>query len=176
MFRLRCLRPAALVTLRLGSIPRQVSLGGPHAAGGDGSGHRRSQTVACDDGAVSAQLEAINTQCCSGPGAACSGGSIGACDAECGALIAPLLAACAPALARVGALEPLRAAAALCPAAARPFSAATVAEYLVTCPPGTVAADCVPACTRDVNGDLLLRAGPAPFRARAPVFRRRRGA
>ena len=109
MFRLRCLRPAALVTLRLGTIHRQVSLGGPHAAGGDGSGHRRSQTVACDDGAVSAQLEAINTQCCSGPGEACSGGSIGACDAECGALIAPLLAACAPALARVGAMEALRA-------------------------------------------------------------------
>ena len=154
MFRLRCLFPAALVTLRLGTIPRQVSLGGPHAAGGDGSGHRRSQTVACDDDAVSTQLEAINTQCCSGPGETCSGGSIGTCDAACGALIRPLLAACSSVLDRVGALEALQSAAARCPDA-RP-SAATVAEYLVTCPPGIVATDCVPMCTRDLHGDLLL--------------------
>ena len=98
------------------------------------------------------------------PDSACS---LAAASSATSSILAPSLAACAPALARVGALEPQRAAAALCPATARPFSAATVAEYLVTCPPGTVAADCVPACTRDVNGDLLLRASPAPFRARA---------
>jgi hypothetical protein len=118
-------------------------------------GHRCLRVLAevdCSPDGVKQQIRALNTDCCDKPMDDCSSGAITTCDTGCAALVIPLWEMCGDQLGAFA--DSIRAAATVCRGpAAGPHQ---VGQFMVTCPAGTVAANCVPRCERATNGDLLL--------------------
>jgi hypothetical protein len=130
-----------------------------HRAGG---GHRRAQSGAgyggggagaCEAGALPSRTQAITAECCDEPSEDCTGGYPQTCNAGCASLFLPFWDECRSALGKDSRhFEP---AVALCEAASG--GSLTLAEQLhVECSDGTAAADCVPECTEQVHGFLML--------------------
>jgi len=135
-----------------------------HAAacsGHTGGGHRRAQAggggyggdVSCAD--VTRRSAEVTARCCDEAGEDCSGGHPHTCNAGCAAIFLPFWTDCRSALGKdSSAFEPV---VALCNQAAPPAAAASLAEQLnVQCTDGTAAADCVPACSEQLHGFLML--------------------
>ena len=117
--------------------------------GDHSGGHRRAQSGTCAAGAVAARADAINTACCDESGEDCSAGHPHTCNEDCAAQLLPFWDDCQEALGPESASQ-FGSAVALC----RPPS---LAEQLnVQCTDGTPTEDCVPTCTRELNGFLLL--------------------
>ena len=127
----------------------------------DGGKHRRAQDVArrCKPADLTARAAEVTTECCDEPDEDCTGGTPHTCNAGCAAAFLPFWGECRSALGKdSGRFE---AAVALCEAAAPdpPASATSLslAEQLnVQCTDGTATDDCVPTCTADLHGVLLL--------------------
>ena len=121
------------------------------------TGHRRTQAGGtCDATRLAQDSDAINRECCDEPTEDCTGGSPHTCNAGCGALLLPFWADCRGALGKQSAQ--FEGAVALCEqstvATAGP---ASLAEQLgVQCTDGTAAADCVPGCSEEYHGYLML--------------------
>ena len=102
---------------------------------------------------VAALEQAITAECCDEPSEDCTGGYPQTCNAGCASLFLPFWDECRSALGKDSRdFEP---AVALCEAASG--GSLTLAEQLhVECSDGTAAADCVPECTEQVHGFLML--------------------
>ena len=130
-----------------------------HRAGG---GHRRAQSGAgyggggagaCEAGALPSRTQAITAECCDEPSEDCTGGYPQTCNAGCASLFLPFWDECRSALGKDS--RHFEQAVALCEAASG--GSLTLAEQLhVECSDGTAAADCVPECTEQVHGFLML--------------------
>ena len=123
-----------------------------------GGGHRRLQSNAgtggaCEAGALPSRTQAITAACCDEPSEDCTGGYPQTCNAGCASLFLPFWDECRSTLGKDSRhFEP---AVALCEAASG--GSLTLAEQLhVECSDGTAAADCVPECTEQVHGFLML--------------------
>ena len=133
------------------------------ACDGHGGGHRRAQGAGYGDGGegggtcsaddLPSRTAQITAACCDEAGEDCTGGTPHTCNADCAAIFLPFWADCRSALGKSSRqFEP---AAALCEQASG--AALSLAERLnVECTDGTAAADCVPACTEDLHGFLML--------------------
>jgi hypothetical protein len=124
---------------------------------GGADGHRRLRVLAeveCSKAYIKKQTNRINVECCDEPSEICSGGNIGICNEGCAALVNPLWAACQAELGPAAAV--LAAAADRCSAPPPPAGVHAVKQIFVTCPANAIAANCVPRCEPETNGDLLL--------------------
>jgi len=131
---------------------------------GDHSGgkHRRAQAARrCKPADLSARSAEITAECCDEPTEDCTGGTPHVCNEGCAAIFLPFWGDCRTALGEdSGRFE---AAVALCEATVASSAAAglstslSLAEQLnVQCTDGTATEDCVPTCTADLHGFLLL--------------------
>ena len=127
--------------------------GGGHRRAQSGAGHGGGGAGACEAGALPSRTQAITAECCDEPSEDCSGGYPQTCNAGCASLFLPFWDECRSALGKDSRdFEP---AVALCEAASG--GSLTLAEQLhVECSDGTAAADCVPECTEQVHGFLML--------------------
>ena len=119
-----------------------------------GDGHRRAQsTGACDATTLSSHTDAITAECCDGPEEDCSGGYPHTCNAGCAAIFLPFWDECRLTLGKsISVFEPT---ALLCEEVAS--TGLSIAERLnVECSDGTAGADCVPECSAEVHGYVLL--------------------
>eukprot|EP01051_Picozoa_sp_SAG22_P004819 SAG22_NODE_269_length_13236_cov_124.463424_8_plen_412_part_00 len=119
-------------------------------------GHRllTEEGADCSNEEISRQISAINVECCDEPDEDCSNGHVSTCNAGCGALIMPLWTSCR---ARLGNVERvLRDAVALCPPPDVPVNSMDAQMFMVTCPAGLPADDCIPLCEAETHGFLLL--------------------
>jgi hypothetical protein len=118
-------------------------------------GHRRLQVgpQACAAQDLQARTAAVNLACC--PGDECSSGNPGTCSAACADVFLPWWEDCEVALGKDSRqFEPT---VALCDATGSTSSSLTLAMQLgVECSDGSAAAECVPECTEQVHGFLLL--------------------
>eukprot|EP01050_Picozoa_sp_SAG11_P014492 SAG11_NODE_1792_length_4254_cov_20.360770_1_plen_639_part_00 len=118
-------------------------------------GHRLlGEGADCSSAEITQQIDAINVECCDEPGEDCSAGHVRTCNAGCGALIMPLWTACRPQLG--SAAKVLQDAVALCPPPNVSPTRMDANMFMVTCPPGEAADDCIPMCEEAVHGYLLL--------------------
>eukprot|EP01051_Picozoa_sp_SAG22_P007238 SAG22_NODE_502_length_9704_cov_23.436439_5_plen_637_part_00 len=120
-----------------------------------GSGHRILTEEGCSGEEISRQIDAINVECCDEPTEDCSGGKVNTCNAGCGAMIMPFWTACQAQLTR-DISKMLRDAVALCPPPDIPVNSMDTQMFMVTCPAGLPADDCIPLCEAEVHGYLLL--------------------
>ena len=122
---------------------------------GSGGGHRRLQSAAsCDADELSWRTSNINAACCEEEeDEDCSGGYPHTCNADCAALFLSFWDECRSELGKDSKhYEPV---VELCEAAAN--SVPSLAEQLdVQCSDGTAAEECVPACTENLHGTLML--------------------
>jgi hypothetical protein len=121
------------------------------------TGHRRVQSAngACSATDLSARTAEITDECCNEPTEDCSGGSPHTCNPGCAAIFLPFWSECRSVLGK--ATSQFEPAAALCEQAVASSPPASLAEQLnVHCTDGTDAADCVPACTEELHGYLML--------------------
>jgi hypothetical protein len=131
------------------------------ACDGHGGGHRRAQAGAgyggagstCSAADLPSRTDAITAECCDEPSEDCTGGYPRTCNAGCAALFLPFWDDCHSALGKDSRnFEPV---VALCEASA--LVAPTLAEQLnVECSDGTAAAACVPECSEELHGFLML--------------------
>jgi hypothetical protein len=118
-----------------------------------GDGRRMQSGGTCDATRLAKDTNAINRECCDELTEDCTGGYPHTCNAGCGALLLPFWADCRAALGKQSAQ--FEGVIALCDqsAAGRP----SLAEQLdVQCTDGTAAADCVPDCSKEYHGYLML--------------------
>eukprot|EP01045_Picozoa_sp_COSAG04_P007565 COSAG04_NODE_398_length_14962_cov_39.977461_8_plen_444_part_00 len=134
-----------------------IGYNGDHSSGK----HRRAQAAAqrCKPADLAARTAEITAECCDEPDEDCTGGTPHNCNAGCAAAFLPFWGECRLALGEdSGRFE---AAVALCeaaaPAAPSPATSLSLAEQLnVQCIDGTATEDCVPTCTADLHGFLML--------------------
>eukprot|EP01052_Picozoa_sp_SAG31_P011505 SAG31_NODE_653_length_13152_cov_4.899487_1_plen_747_part_00 len=119
-------------------------------------GHRllTEEGADCSGAEISRQISAINVACCDEPEEDCSNGKVHTCNAGCGALIMPLWTSCRAQLG--SAAKTLQDAVALCPPPDISPTHMDAQMFMVTCPAGLPADDCIPACTATTHGYLLL--------------------
>ena len=118
------------------------------------AGHRRAQADdSCDADELAWRMDGINSACCDDPSEDCSGGYPTACNTDCATLFLAFWDECRSALGKSSRnYEPV---VAMCEAVVS--AAPPLAQQLnVACSDGTAAADCVPPCSEDLHGDLLL--------------------
>ena len=116
-------------------------------------GHRRAQVgpQACTAQDLQARTTAVHLACC--PGDECSSGHPGTCSAACADVFLPWWEDCEVALGKDG--RQFEQTVALCEAA--DGTSVSIAMQLgVECSDGTPAAECVPECTEQVHGFLML--------------------
>eukprot|EP01050_Picozoa_sp_SAG11_P027545 SAG11_NODE_7018_length_1207_cov_1.746390_2_plen_174_part_01 len=118
-------------------------------------GHRllNEEGADCSSAKISRQISAINVECCDEPDEDCSNGKVHSCNAGCGALIMPLWTSCRAQLG--SAAKVLQDAVALCPPPDVSPTRMDANMFMVTCPPGEAADDCIPMCEEAVHGYLL---------------------
>eukprot|EP01050_Picozoa_sp_SAG11_P036591 SAG11_NODE_14000_length_629_cov_1.003774_1_plen_209_part_11 len=119
-------------------------------------GHRllNEKGADCSSAEISRQISAINAECCDEPDEDCSGGKVHTCNAGCGALIIPLWTSCRAQLG--SAAKTLQDAVTLCPPPDVPVNSMNAQMFMVTCPAGLPADDCIPLCEAETHGFLLL--------------------
>ena len=118
------------------------------------AGHRRAQAEAsCDADELQWRTADINSACCDDPSEDCSPGYPTTCMPDCAALFLPFWDECRSALGKGSQnYEPV---VALCEAVTS--TTPSLADQLnVVCSDGTPAADCVPACSESLHGNLML--------------------
>eukprot|EP01051_Picozoa_sp_SAG22_P003283 SAG22_NODE_158_length_16966_cov_26.252446_2_plen_618_part_00 len=120
-------------------------------------GHRllTEEGADCSSAEISRQIDAINVECCDEPTEDCSGGKVNTCNAGCGAMIVPFWTACQAQLTR-DISKMLRDAVALCPPPDVPVNSMNAQMFMVTCPAGLPADDCIPLCEAQTHGFLLM--------------------
>eukprot|EP01050_Picozoa_sp_SAG11_P018847 SAG11_NODE_2913_length_2842_cov_109.057966_1_plen_623_part_00 len=118
-------------------------------------GHRllTEEGADCSSEEISRQIYVINVECCDEPDEDCSGGKVQTCNAGCGALIMPLWTSCRVQLG--SAAKVLQDAVTLCPPDI-PVNSMDAQLFMVTCPAGLPANDCIPLCEAETHGFLLL--------------------
>eukprot|EP01051_Picozoa_sp_SAG22_P012201 SAG22_NODE_1246_length_5017_cov_20.060175_2_plen_602_part_00 len=119
-------------------------------------GHRllNEEGAGCSSAEISRQIDAINVECCDEPTEDCSGGHVRTCNAGCGALIVPLWTSCRAQLGT--AAKVLQDAVTLCPPPDVSANHMDAQMFMVTCPAGLPANDCIPLCEAETHGFLLL--------------------
>ena len=134
-----------------------VTLRGPGYSGmtgpSSGNGHRRTQAAACGD--LNVRAAAVTAECCDEASEDCSSGAPASCNAGCAALFLPFWNDCG---APLGQDSPqYLAVVAQCQAAAEGSggSGDLAHEFNLVCADGAVDS-CVPACSQQLRGDLLL--------------------
>ena len=118
------------------------------------AGHRRAQADdSCDADELAWRMDGINSACCDDPSEDCSGGYPTTCNTDCATLFLAFWDECRSALGKSSRnYEPV---VAMCEAVVS--ATPPLAQQLnVACSDGTAAADCVPPCSEDLHGDLLL--------------------
>jgi len=118
------------------------------------AGHRRAQADdSCDADELAWRMDGINSACCDDPSEDCSGGYPTTCNTDCATLFLAFWDECRSALGKSSRnYEPV---VAMCEAVVS--ATPPLAQQLnVACSDGTAAADCVPPCSEDLHGDLML--------------------
>eukprot|EP01051_Picozoa_sp_SAG22_P014072 SAG22_NODE_1659_length_3873_cov_11.321940_1_plen_483_part_10 len=131
----------------------------PSDGGGGGGGHRilaeGGGPADCSRSAITEQIAAISVECCDEPGEECYNGQVQTCNAGCGALITPFWTACQTELTQDVA-EMLQDAVTLCPPPDVQVNSMQAQMFMVMCPAGLPADDCIPLCEEETHGFLLL--------------------
>jgi hypothetical protein len=141
--------------------------GGGGGGTGDvaGGGHRRAQAggrskCAAED--LQRRADEVHLGCCDEPGEDCTGGTPRTCNAGCAAIFLPFWHDCSVALGEDGAevflpvVDLCTAAAASAAPSAPPVSQSLAVQLGVVCTDGTSATECVPDCTAELHGFLML--------------------
>lgn len=145
-----------------GAAPVDGGGGGGGVPGG--GGHRRAQAgPACTAADVPTRSNEVTLECCDEPGEDCANGMPASCNAGCASIFLAFIEECGGALGKGGA-DAFAPVVELCEAAAAAFAAAehsTMVSSLavqlgVECTDGTLAEECVPECSAEVHGFLLL--------------------
>lgn len=108
----------------------------------------------CSSAEITRQISAINVECCDEPDEDCSNGHVSTCNAGCGALIMPLWTSCRAQLG--SAANVLQDAVTLCSPPDVSPTHMDAQMFMVTCPAGLPADDCIPLCEAQTHGFLLL--------------------
>lgn len=126
------------------------------SAGTPGRGRRRRAQQALGTCDMAPRADVVRTACCSRSGDDCSSGAPATCGAECASVVLPFWADCADNLDKVT-RGLYHAVLQECQEAIVEGEGETLAMMLsVSCDDDVAAGNCVPACTSELHGDLLL--------------------